>query len=267
MTAIDELFSQLQKTRQTAFMPFVTAGDPDLEFTKRLLIELDSAGCHLVELGFPYSDPIADGPVIQESYTRALSNGVTVSKIFEMVSEVSGQIKMPIVSMVSYALIFRYGPAAFIEAAKQAGISGAIVPDMPVDESVAFSELCVKHDFNLVQLITPTTSDERAVQIAKTSTGFIYYVSVSGITGERSALPNELADRLAWLKQKTDTPICVGFGVSQPSQAAQLSQHADGVIVGSAIVRRIAKHPEQGAAKCSADISEFAKEMVSALSP
>ena len=181
MTSIDELFEKLKSENQTAFMPFVTAGDPDLEFTAELLVKLDQAGCHLVELGFPYSDPIADGPVIQESYTRALGNGVTVEKIFQTVQQVSARIKMPIVAMVSYALIYRYGIEKFIDAALTSGISGAIVPDLPVDESVDFAGICNDRDFNLVQLITPTTPDDRAIQIAKTSTGFIYYVSVSGI--------------------------------------------------------------------------------------
>ena len=264
MTAIDELFAKLNSNNQTAFMPFVTAGDPNLKFTSDLLLELDRAGCNLVELGFPYSDPIADGPVIQESYTRALSNGITVEKIFEMVTDVSGKMQMPIVSMVSFALIFRYGPEKFIADAKGAGISGAIVPDLPVDESGSFANLCQLHNFNLVQLITPTTIDERAVQIANSSTGFIYYVSVSGITGERNELPPELTRRLTWLREKTKTPVCVGFGISSPEQAAGLKPIADGVIVGSAIVKRIA-NANGDHDGCVNEITTFAKQMVDAL--
>ena len=236
MTAIEELFDRLQSQQQTAFMPFITAGDPDLDFTSQLLVELDRAGCHLCELGFPYSDPIADGPVIQDSYTRALSNNVTVDKILAMVGRVSGQIKMPIVAMVSYALIYRYGPEKFVADAVSAGISGAIVPDLPVDESEVFADLCRGSKFNLILLVTPTTTDERAVQIASISTGFIYYVSVSGITGERNELPPELTRRLSWLKEQTTTPICVGFGISQPEQAKTLQPFADGVIVGLSLI-------------------------------
>ena len=266
MTAIDELFARLKSENKTAFMPFVTAGDPDLNFTAELLIELDKAGCSLVELGFPYSDPIADGPVIQESYTRALAAGVTVEKIFEAVGQASSQITMPIVSMVSFALIFRFGTEKFIESAKAAGICGAIVPDLPIDESVPFAKLCRENDFNLVQLITPTTPDDRAIQIAQTSTGFIYYVSVSGITGVRNELPPELADRLAWLRQQTSTPICVGFGISSPDQASGLRENADGIIVGSAIIKRIANCDSSTSDDCLTEITAFAKTMVDSLS-
>ena len=265
MTAIDKLFAKLKSENKTAFMPFVTAGDPDLEFTSDLLIELDKAGCHLVELGFPYSDPIADGPVIQESYNRALENGVSVSKIFAMVEQTSAKINMPIVSMVSYALIFRYGTEKFVAAAKSAGICGAIVPDLPLDESISFAKLCQDNDFNLVQLITPTTPDDRAIQIANTSTGFIYYVSVSGITGERTELPPELKDRLSWLREKTSTPICVGFGISRPEQAIGLKPYANGVIVGSAIVRRIASIESNSRETCQTEICSFSNQMVEAL--
>ena len=266
MTSIDELFSRLKSENKTAFMPFVTAGDPDLEFTSDLLVELDKAGCHLAELGFPYSDPIADGPVIQESYTRALGNKVTVEKIFEMVQQTSSKISMPIVSMVSYALIFRYGTESFVDAAKAAGISGAIVPDLPVDESATFAQTCKHKDFNLVQLITPTTEDDRAIQIANTSTGFIYYVSVSGITGERTDLPPELTERLSWLREKTATPICVGFGISSPAQANSLKPFASGVIVGSAIIKRIGKLASVDRENCQSEISSFSRDMVKALS-
>lgn len=265
MTAIEELFSKLKSKNRTAFMPFVTAGDPDLNFTRELLIELNNAGCHLVELGFPYSDPIADGPVIQESYTRALKNGVTVDKIFAMVNEIKNKLQMPIVSMVSYALIFRFGPEQFVTAAKESGICGTIVPDLPVDESESFEKLCKTNDFNLVQLITPTTSDDRAVRIANSSSGFIYYVSVSGITGERNELPPELAERITWLKQMTDTPICVGFGISRPEQASSLQKFADGIIVGSAIVKRMAKAEFDGNDQCKSNVVAFAQEMVRSL--
>ena len=266
MTAIDNLFAKLKSENKTAFMPFVTAGDPDLEFTQQLLVELDAAGCNLVELGFPYSDPIADGPVIQESYTRALSAGVSVEKIFGMMKSVSPKINMPVVSMVSYALIYRYGPEKFVTDAMASGISGAIVPDLPVDESSSFAEICNNQSFSLVQLITPTTPDQRAIQIANTSTGFIYYVSVSGITGERTELPAELTERLTWLKKQTDTPICVGFGISRGEQATGLKPHADGVIVGSAIIKRIAEHQEN-LTKARSEIASFASEMLQALSP
>lgn len=260
MSAIDELFSKLRESGQTAFMPFVTAGDPDLEFTGNLLKALSEAGCHLVELGFPYSDPIADGPTIQASYTRALENKIKVADIFTMLDSVKGELQMPVVAMVSFAIVHRYGTQDFLVRAKSVGISGLIVPDLPVDESEELASKCEKDGLSLVQLVTPTTSEERAIQIADRSTGFIYYVSIAGITGARTDLPNELASRLQWLKSKTDKPICVGFGVSQPEQAKMLSQHADGVIVGSAIVGRIGK--ADSSSNALNDVVEFAKSML-----
>ena len=260
MSSIDDLFSRLKADGQTAFMPFITAGDPNLNFTGELLKSLSDAGCHLVELGFPYSDPIADGPTIQDSYTRALKNKIKVADIFKMLDSVSGDLKMPVVAMVSFAIVHRYGTEKFLHRAKAAGLSGLIVPDLPVDESQGLAELCASNDLSLIQLVTPTTSDERALKIAELSTGFVYYVSIAGITGERTSLPDDLASRLEWLKSKTDKPICVGFGVSQPEQGKMLSQHADGVIVGSAIVGRIGKAENEASAM--SDVVEFAKSML-----
>lgn len=265
MSKIDDLFQSLKAENQKAFMPFITAGDPDLEVTANLLRELDNAGCHLVELGIPYSDPIADGPVIQASYTRALNGGTKLDAIFEMVSSVSPTIKMPIVMMVSYAIIYRVGVDEFLDKAIAAGVVGAIVPDMPVDESAEFSAKCQEKDFSLVLLVTPTTSKERAKQIADQTTGFIYYVSIAGITGERTELPADLVDNLSWLRTQTELPICVGFGISQPEHIDTLKSVADGMIVGSAIVRRIAKIGEDSSLEeAIKDIRQFATEMLSA---
>ena len=264
MSAIDDLFTRLGSNGQTAFMPFITAGDPSLDFTVEILQALDQTGCHLVELGIPYSDPIADGPVIQASYTRALNAGVDLDRILEAVGSVSHKIRMPIVAMVSYAIIFRVGLDQFLDRARAAGISGAIVPDLPCDESGPLAEKCRAIDFNLIQLITPTTSRERAVKIARTSSGFIYYVSITGITGERTALPEELVDSLAWLRQQTDLPICVGFGISGPEQAGLLGPVADGLIVGSAIVRRIQEAAGDTAAAVQS-VTRFADQMLNAI--
>ena len=269
MSAIDELFTRLRSEGKKAFMPFVTAGDPNLKFTGSLLKSLDDAGCHLAELGIPYSDPIADGPVIQASYTRALNAGSKLDAIFKTVGGVTPELKMPVVMMVSYAIIHRLGLDAFLKRAKAAGVAGAIVPDMPVDESAEFSQKCRDADFSLILLITPTTTKERAIEIAKQSTGFIYYVSIAGITGERKDLPPELMDNLKWLREQTDLPICVGFGISKPEHAERLKPVADGMIVGSAIVRKIAAaHADEGAKpedEVIADVTGFAKEMLSAI--
>ena len=267
MSAIDDLFAQLKSENKKAFMPFITAGDPDIEFTRDMLTALDQAGCHLAELGIPYSDPIADGPVIQASYTRALDKKIKLEAIFEMTTEVAPKLKMPIVSMVSYAIIYRHGMDTYLKHAIAAGISGAIVPDMPVDESAIFAEKCRALDFSLIQMITPTTPRDRAVEIAKQASGFIYYVSIAGITGERNELPPELIENLKWLKTQTDLPICVGFGISQPEHAKTLCPVADGMIVGSAIVRRIAAAGDGSKSKQDVidEVTVFAKEMLTAI--
>ncbi len=267
MSAIDELFQQLKTEGKKAFMPFVTAGDPNLEFTADVLKRLDADGCHLAELGIPYSDPIADGPVIQASYTRSLNRGTKLKDIFSTVGVVASQIKMPIVTMVSYAIIFRMGVDKFLHQAKLAGVSGAIVPDLPVDESAELAAKCKALDFSLIQLITPTTPRDRAIEIAKLTTGFIYYVSIAGITGERTELPPDLIDNLKWLREQTELPICVGFGISQPKHVEILKPVCDGMIVGSAIVRRIAKVTTESASNAEVldDVGSFAKTMLNAI--
>lgn len=267
MSAIDDLFQRLRGEGRKAFMPFLTAGDPDLEFTSACLRELDQAGCDLIELGIPYSDPIADGPVIQASYTRALDAGVRLDRIFESVAGVAPQLNLPLVTMASYAILFRTGLEAYLDRAQAAGISGAIVPDMPVDEADPFAELCRDRDFSLIQLITPTTPPRRVEAITRQTTGFIYYVSITGITGERQELPDELVGNLESLRQQTDLPICVGFGISRPDQARLLRSVADGVIVGSAIVRRVAACSVEGRPReeVLGEIRQFATEMIAAL--
>ena len=265
MSAVDDVFAQLHKSGKTAFMPFITAGDPDLDFTAACLQRLDSVGCHLIELGIPYSDPIADGPTIQASYTRALSGGAKLDAIFEMVGRISPELRAPILCMVSYAIIFRLGIDAFLKRAQAAGFAGAIVPDLPVDEADELAETCRQADFCLVQLITPTTPPARVSRIASKSTGFIYYVSVTGITGERTRLPDDLVQNLRSLREQTDLPVCVGFGIAQPEHAQLLQPVADGVIVGSAIVKRMAEVTEATREDVLNEISRFANTMLEAV--
>ena len=222
-------------------MPFVTAGDPDLDFTAKILAELVRRGSHLCELGIPYSDPIADGPVIQASYTRALANRIRMDDILAMCRETLPKLKAPVVSMVSYAIVYRRGPQRYVDEAKAAGLAGAIVPDLPVEESTSLAKICRAADFSLIQLVTPTTPPERAVRIAETSSGFLYYVSVTGITGERTELPQRLVESVTWLRSQTPLPVCIGFGINQPEHVRLLAPVADGLIVGSGIVRRIAE--------------------------
>jgi tryptophan synthase alpha chain len=238
MNPIDQLFARLKAAGKKAFMPFVTAGDPDLETTGKLVAECARRGASLIEVGFPYSDPIADGSVVQASYTRALDKSVTIDAIFAAMRKRPAA-DVPLVAMVSYTLVHHRGLERFINDAKSAGFAGAIVPDLPVDEASELAALAKKHDFKLILLVTPTTPRERALQIAQLSTGFLYCVSVVGITGERATIPNELFDQLQWLRTQTSLPLCVGFGVSKPEHVRLLRDAADGVIVGSAIVRQL----------------------------
>jgi len=265
MSAIDRLFADLRSQGRKALMPFVTAGDPDLAFTADVLRQLAGRGCPLCELGIPYSDPIADGPVIQASYTRALDRHVKLAGIFETMARLTQEIQMPVVSMVSYAIVFRHGPQAYVRNAQAAGFAGAIVPDLPVDESEELAEICRGEDFSLIQLVTPTTPRERAVRIARSSSGFLYYVSVAGITGERRELPPELLDNVAWLKTQTDLPICIGFGISGPEHVRAVAAVADGVIVGSAFVRRLSEADARPRSEVLRELGDFAEELLAAL--
>ncbi len=265
MSAIDDLFAGLRVSGRKAFMPFVTAGDPDLEFTADVIHRLAALGCSLFELGIPYSDPIADGPVIQASYTRALARKIKLADILGMVRKVTPEIRSPVVTMLSYAIVFRHGLAQYVTEAKAAGAAGAIVPDLPVEESGPLSEICRREDFSLVQLITPATPRDRALRIAERTTGFIYYVSVTGITGERAALPPEIVDNVGWMREQTPLPICIGFGISRPEHVRMLAPVADGLIVGSAIVRHIAEAADRPREEVLGEIDAYASELLSAL--
>lgn len=240
MRSISAALSAISSQQQTAVMPFITAGDPDLEFTADLLRTIDRAHPGLIEIGFPYSDPIADGPVIQASYTRALARHIKVSQIFDTVARVSPELSQPLVAMVSYAIVLRYGPEKFLDQARESGFSGLIVPDFLWDGDDPLRTLCLAAGLDLIPLITPTTPADRVVRIAQQASGFIYYVSVAGVTGERTGLPADLAQNLARLRRASPVPVCVGFGISHPDQVRDLRPHCDGVIVGSAIVKRIA---------------------------
>src|SRR5262245_27026115 len=191
MNPIDDLFGRLRAAGRKAFMPFVTAGDPDLAFTRELLPAVAGAGADLIEVGFPFSDPIADGPVIQASYSRALVKGLKLADVFAAVTDVTARPgwQTPMVAMASYSLMFKRGPAAFIDAAKAAGLSGAVVPDLPAEEADDLAKLAAERDFKLILLVTPTTSPQRAERIVKSCSGFVYVVSVVGITGARDRLP------------------------------------------------------------------------------
>ncbi|HEY0980497.1 MULTISPECIES: tryptophan synthase subunit alpha [unclassified Schlesneria] len=263
---ITATFSALKASQKMAFMPFIAVGDPDLATTGRLLKQLAASGADLIEVGFPYSDPIADGPVIQASYTRALARKVKLREIFELIAGVSREIAAPLVGMVSYAIIFRHGVEKFVEEAQAAGFAGLIVPDLPGDETSGFAALMASHQLDLIQLVAPTTPVERAAKILKHATGFVYCIAVSGTTGARTELAPHLAEMLKSLKTQTTLPLAVGFGISAPDQIHHLRGQADGVIVGSAIVRMLESLAENPAKTDAvlAQIGEFSKTLADA---
>ncbi|MBI5758979.1 MAG: tryptophan synthase subunit alpha [Planctomycetales bacterium] len=256
VSTISSTFDRLRSAGHMAFMPFLTAGDPDLPTMCRLIRERAARGVDLIEIGFPYSDPIADGPVIQASYTRALGHKLHVDDIFAAIQSLTSSIGNrqsaignpplpPLVAMVSYALIFRRGAAEFAAKARDAGFAGLIVPDLPADEATDLVAIARQHGLDLIQLIAPTTTADRTRRILDSATGFLYCISVAGTTGERVQLPDALKSQLRSLRQQTTLPLAVGFGVSRPEQVAELRGLADGVIVGSAIVRQVAAISER----------------------
>jgi tryptophan synthase alpha chain len=265
MSAIDRLFHDLRARRQKAFMPFLTAGDPDLETTELLLRRMARHGASLVEVGIPYSDPIADGPVIQASYTRALRRGVKVEQILQMIARVAPQVAMPLCTMVSYAIIHRHGLERYVRQARSAGVAGLIVPDLLIEEAAPLAKICKAQEVSLIPLVTPTTPRERALRIVQAASGFVYFVSVAGITGERRELPTTLVDQLLWLRQQTDMPICVGFGISHPEHVRRLRDVADGVIVGSALVRYLERLAAEGRDSVVDEMFRLVDELVAAL--
>ena len=212
----------------------------------------------------PYSDPIADGPVIQASYTRALAAGFTLEKFFEMVRKATGRVKMPILAMVSYSIIYRRGIDRFVDDAAAAGLAGLVVPDLPLEESDVLDATCKGANLALVRLVMPTTPPERAAEIAKRSTGFLYCVSVAGVTGARTDLPEGLVERVKWLQTKTDVPVLVGFGVSTPEQVKLLSSVANGAIVGSALVRRVGELAAEGPEGVAKGVESYIADLVNA---
>lgn len=265
MPAIPDLFAKLRSENRKALMPFVTAGDPDLGFTAAVLKEVVGRGASLCEVGIPYSDPIADGPVIQASYTRALDNKIKLASILDMLGETAPSLGAPAVTMVSYAIIYRHGIERYCDDVASRGVAGLIVPDLPVEESPTLSKVCGERGLSLIQLVTPTTPRDRAVRICETSTGFVYYVSVAGITGERTQLPPDLVDNVGWLRTQTDLPICIGFGVSKPEHVKLLAPVADGLIVGSAIVKRVAEGATRPHAEVLKEVGDYVAELLAAL--
>lgn len=259
---IDKRFQDLMGKDVPAFIPFITAGDPDLRMTMDLILEFEKRGADIIELGFPFSDPIADGPVIQASYHRALMNGTKVSAILDAIGNLRKRTEIPIVAMVSYSTVFRKGCGAFIECLSDVGVDGVTIPDLPIDEEDNLSEHAEKNNFKIVHFIAPTTPKYRMQLIAQKSQGFIYYISVVGITGARDRLPEDIAQNIGMLKQITTTPIAVGFGVSTPEQVGMIGKIADGIIVGSAIIKAIEKFRNESPGRIVECTGQFVEELI-----
>src|SRR4051812_25064019 len=245
-TTIAQTFDHLRAKRQIALMPFVPAGFPDLETTAATIEAIDRSGASIIEVGIPFSDPIADGPVIQAAFTEALSKKLKLADVFKTIGEVRSRVAIPLVAMVSFSVVFRYGLARFLTNAKLAGFDGLILPDLPPPEAQRVCEQVRSAGLDTTLLIAPSTAPERRGEIAALCSGFVYYLSVSGITGERQQLPPDLRENVKQLKQVTDRPVCVGFGIHKSEHVKQLSDVADGAIVGTAVVRRMKEQAPQG---------------------
>jgi len=239
MNKIDLKFKELKKKGKKAFIAFVTAGDPSLKVTEELVAAFENSGVDMVELGVPFSDPMADGPTIQASSQRALNNKVTLKKILDAVSRIRRRTPIPLLLMMYYNSVLALGEEKFIKEAVRVGVDGVIVPDLPPEEAGSFIKAARKNNLATVFFLSPTTTATRMKRIVKSATGFIYYVSITGVTGTRQDLPTEILSAVQAAKRLTKIPICVGFGVSTPQQVKDIARVADGVIVGSAIVQKI----------------------------
>lgn len=243
-----------------AFIPFLTCGDPSLEVTEQLVYAMEEAGADLIELGIPFSDPTAEGPVIQEANVRALAGGVTADKVFAMVEKIRKNTKIPMVFMTYANVVFSYGTERFIKKAAEVGMDGLILPDVPFEEKEEFDVVCKQYGLDLISLIAPT-SHERIRMIAKEAKGFVYCVSSLGVTGVRSEIKTDVAKMVEMVKEVNDIPAAIGFGISTPEQAKKMASVSDGAIVGSAIVKIVAKYGKE----CIPEVEKYVKEMKAAV--
>lgn len=263
--SIGETFEALKSRGQIALVPFIPAGYPNLDTTVACLHALEQSGASLIEVGIPFSDPIADGPVIQEAFTAALAKRIKVAEVFKAIAAARPTLRIPLVAMLSYSIVFRYGVEKFAADARAAGFDGLIIPDLPPPEAQSVTAKIRGAGLDTVLLIAPTTSADRRKEIAQLCSGFVYYLSVSGITGERDRLPADLGQSVRDLKGLTDCPVCVGFGIHQAQQVKQLQSIADGAIVGSAYVRRMKQHLDQPPAKIAQIVADYTRELLSAV--
>jgi len=239
---IDKKFKELRVRGKKAFIAFIMAGDPSLSVTKKLIFELAGHGVDIIELGIPFSDPLADGPTIQRASERGIKSKATLPAVFNLVRNVRLELETPIVFLIYYNLVFHYGLEKFVNDAVRSGVDGVVIPDLPPEESSELCKIARRYRFSIIHLLAPTSPEERIKKIADATTGFIYYVSLTGTTGARKKLPKELLANLKIIKRLTKKPVCVGFGISTPQQVRDVQKIADGVIVGSAIIKVIEKN-------------------------
>ncbi len=259
---IAQKFAQLKKNKRKAVILFMTAGDPGFKKNAELALAFEKDGVDLLELGVPFSDPLADGPVIQASSRRALEKGATLSGILKLVKEIRKKSEMPILLMSYLNPVLSHGAVRFARQAKAAGVDGVIFPDLPPDEAGEITPVLKKHGIDVVYLLAPTSTPARRRLVCRASRGFVYYVSITGVTGVRGSLPTAVGKNIHQAKSETKLPVCVGFGVSTPQQARTMARVSDGVIVGSAIVKALQANPRMAAGEFS---RRFARPFVRAV--
>ncbi|MFZ5998588.1 MAG: tryptophan synthase subunit alpha [Nitrospirota bacterium] len=262
MTRISKTFDQLKARQKKAFIPYIMAGDPDRDATLERVLLLERCGADIIELGVPFSDPLADGPTIQKAAARALAAGVSLSNVLSIVKTLRRQTQIPLVLMTYYNPVFKYGEESFVRDAIEAGVDGVIIPDLPPEEAGSILKFSRsgkgKGGLDTIFLAAPTSTEDRMKRIVSASSGFVYYVSITGITGSKLALDGAFRSHIAALRRLTDKPVAVGFGVSTPDDARVVGEVADGVIVGSAIVKKFYEDPEKA--------EQFIRELREAIS-
>ena len=259
LSRVDEKFYELNNNKKLALMPFIMAGDPNLEKTSEILLKLQENGADLIELGIPYSDPLADGPIIQLSASRALKSGTTPKKVIKLLESLKGKLNIPIILFTYLNPLLCFGFEHFCELASNAGVSGLIIPDLPLEEAYKFSKIVSNHSMDLVLLVAPTTPFERMKTISNHTKGFTYLVSVTGVTGERNKMESRVENLIAKLKEINNNPIAVGFGISTPEHVNKVREWgADGVIIGSAFVKRISSSSKKDVVN---NVGKFCNDM------
>ena len=259
LSSVDEKFYELKNNKKIALMPFIMAGDPNIEKTSEILLKLQENGADLIELGIPYSDPLADGPIIQLSASRALKSGTTPKKVINLLESLKGELKVPIILFTYLNPLLCFGFEHFCELASNAGVSGLIIPDLPLEEAYKFSKIVSNHSMDLVLLVAPTTPFERMKKISNHTKGFTYLVSVTGVTGERNKMESRVENLIAKLKEINNNPIAVGFGISTPEHVNKVREWgADGVIIGSAFIKRISSSSDNDVVN---NVGKFCNDM------